>query len=473
MSDKNLRPAEAHPDTDRNGVDVRNIAEATLTIFDIAKNIASAVIRNEDEYRAFTEQLAQAIGIAYQGAPRAEPCSEPDHWSGGSISIHMDIECAKNAAWLRRESPSPKKLCEHGVDLAITACMSCISAGKDGARGPYEQRLGRAPLTPWQRGQQYGIIRASAEARIQGNESLADQLMRMATSDIEVCPLGVRAEDWDLESTATHAVLWEPRINKGTRCAVFGSAEAAWSWLRCHQPESMGSNARVEEIADWGDELRMSKATQADAWRRETWLELRAALEGVLPLMTRFADYAHGEDCDTYNDCENGEVTETCPFDEEQDEHIHNHHSCKCGIWDMASKVKDVRAVLARTTPPAWRQRTEGANRNERKAESGCGSAASEVREGLQGSEGDGGDRMAGGRGREGVQPGGSEPADLEPARAGRPADHGGGSQRNSASKQVAAPNAGNPDAAPIVALLKIRDEVDGVTAPTPGKEGT
>jgi hypothetical protein len=52
-------------------------AEASLKLFDIAKNIAMAVIRDEDDYRAFTEQFARAVGVVYQGAPR-RPEANPD-----------------------------------------------------------------------------------------------------------------------------------------------------------------------------------------------------------------------------------------------------------------------------------------------------------------------------------------------------------------------------------------------------------
>lgn len=54
-------------------------------------------------------------------------------------------------------------------------------------------------LTPWERGQVYGLVRASAECRIQGNVALAEQFMRMATLDVHDRPEGVRAEDWDLD----------------------------------------------------------------------------------------------------------------------------------------------------------------------------------------------------------------------------------------------------------------------------------
>jgi hypothetical protein len=101
---------------------------------------------------------------------------------------------------------------------------------------------------------------------------------------------------------------------------------------------------RVSETATPVERLR---------WLSETWLELRASLEGALILLDRIGEFAHGEDCDAFNACENGTYggSETCVFDEEKDETVHNHHSCDCLVWDAASKAKDIRAVLARTLP--------------------------------------------------------------------------------------------------------------------------
>lgn len=78
-------------------------------------------------------------------------------------------------------------------------------------------------------------------------------------------------------------------------------------------------------------------------------LELRAELERALLLLDRIGEYAHNEECQPKNDCENGHDTEACHFDEELDDHVHNHTSCDCLVWDAATRAKSIRVVLERT----------------------------------------------------------------------------------------------------------------------------
>lgn len=109
------------------------------------------------------------------------------------------------------------------------------------------------------------------------------------------------------------------------------------------------------------DERWTPEATSVDRrWLNDTWLELRAALEGTLPLLDHFGECEHDEECHPKNACENGEYTEFCYFDEEADDMVHDHFSCRCRVWDIAAKAKDVRVVLKRTMPPAG-QRTNSA----------------------------------------------------------------------------------------------------------------
>lgn len=76
--------------------------------------------------------------------------------------------------------------------------------------------------------------------------------------------------------------------------------------------------------------------------------ELRAELEAALMLLDRIGEFAHGEDCDAYNACQNGE-SEDCRFEEDVDECVHVHTSCDCLVWDAATRAKNIRLVLTRT----------------------------------------------------------------------------------------------------------------------------
>ena len=107
----------------------------------------------------------------------------------------------------------------------------------------------------------------------------------------------------------------------------------------------MGIYLRREQLRDLAARfpaLRRdrSEAASPSAWLSETWLELRASLEAALVLLRRFGECAHHEECETFNACENGVYgeSETCQFDEDADEVVHDHRSCNCLIWDAASK---------------------------------------------------------------------------------------------------------------------------------------
>jgi hypothetical protein len=79
-------------------------------------------------------------------------------------------------------------------------------------------------------------------------------------------------------------------------------------------------------------------------------LVLRAELERALILFDQIGEFAHGEDCDSFNACENGESDE-CRFEEDVDECVHNHTSCECHVWDAQTRAKSIRAVLVETAP--------------------------------------------------------------------------------------------------------------------------
>ncbi len=57
-------------------------------------------------------------------------------------------------------------------------------------------------LSPWKEGQRYGLIVASAEARIQGLPELADLLHRKAMTDIDDRPSGASEGEWPRSETA-------------------------------------------------------------------------------------------------------------------------------------------------------------------------------------------------------------------------------------------------------------------------------
>lgn len=79
-------------------------------------------------------------------------------------------------------------------------------------------------------------------------------------------------------------------------------------------------------------------------------LVLRAELERALLLLDRFADYEHDEECEPHNACENGGDPEgPCHFDDDADEMVHDHTSCRCLVWDAATRAKEIRRVLRDT----------------------------------------------------------------------------------------------------------------------------
>lgn len=84
-------------------------------------------------------------------------------------------------------------------------------------------------------------------------------------------------------------------------------------------------------------------------WLNETWLELRASLEGALIFVDQIGRRDHPEECDSYNACHNAECD--CPAEDDDGAELvtHETRTCTCLTYDAISKAKDIRAVLART----------------------------------------------------------------------------------------------------------------------------
>lgn len=147
MAEEERRPSTAYPDADRNGIaaEVADWLEehAEYNSFsDYASRMRALAIRLRRERASREREQGYTDYAGARASSEAGPLSAPAGRTvaeGGPCEGNPGSSPGAGATSPLGTSKATPRLCSHKVDLAVTACMSCISNGTPGARGPFKR----------------------------------------------------------------------------------------------------------------------------------------------------------------------------------------------------------------------------------------------------------------------------------------------------------------------------------------------